>query len=189
MSGAPGDAFLGRLLREHGEMESLLAILDGEITTLEGGEPMRLILLLDAFKYLMSFPDLFHHPSEDEILRRVQAHTGAESIRIERLFREHQELAGMAKDLYRMIECARAGEPVSRDSLVAKLKEYVAALRQHMAVEEAEFFPLARTTLSETEWIAATNAIHSARDDQVFGKPLESEYEQLLRQIRAEAVP
>ena len=128
---------------EHQRLEQLLAVL--ERTMMEEKHPGDSTLVHQALVYLHEYPDACHHPKEDLIARRIRAvlQNTDGLVDIEEDHRTLRELTANA--LQSMTEEADA------ESLRATLRGYVSDYREHIADENAQFFPEALRTLSQDD--------------------------------------
>jgi hemerythrin-like domain-containing protein len=72
---------------------------------------------------------------------------------------------------------------VLREALESKGRDYVAFLRNHMQMEDEEFFPLAEKTLTKEDWNAVANAMEQ-KADPVFGPIVDMQYQELYAFIQ-----
>jgi len=64
---------LRRLRQDHANLQKLLFILERQIGAFDRREGPDWDIIEGAIDYLLTYPDLRHHPTEDRILRRLQA--------------------------------------------------------------------------------------------------------------------
>ena len=64
---------LRRLRQDHANVQKLLFILERQIAVLDRRERPDWEIIEGAIGYFLTYPDLRHHPTEDRILRCLQA--------------------------------------------------------------------------------------------------------------------
>jgi hemerythrin-like domain-containing protein len=79
-------------------------------------------------------------------------------------------------------------EVLRRDEVEVQGREFVKTLREHLSIEEAEAFPLARERLSATDWEELLNEVPSA-DDPVFGTADPARFRALFQHLMAQSQP
>jgi hemerythrin-like domain-containing protein len=142
------------LLREHRDLELLLAALGRQIHVFaEGGSP-DYDVVRGVADYLLEVPDRSHHPKEDIVFARlVEAHPHR-ALAISGLRREHRALGRGAAWFAETINALLNGSDIPRAAIVAAARSYVTAQRRHMREEEQTYFPLADRLLSASDWLA-----------------------------------
>src|ERR1022692_3828142 len=128
------------LLREHRDLELLLAALGRQIHIFESPD---YDVVLGVADYLLEFPDRSHHPKENIVFARLLEAHPHRALAISGLRRDHRALrrgaAGFAETTNAMLN----GSDIPRAAIVAAARSYVTAQRRHMREEEQRYFPLA----------------------------------------------
>ena len=157
---------MDRLRQDHVNMGRLLDMFDGQAAAMARGEEMDRKKVSNALVYCLSYPDLFHHPVEDKIYRRMLAR-GASADQIGDLERAHEELSALTRRLsHKMLEEEDSAD--GRKVLQSLLKSFVSAYRLHIEAEEKVFFPQAEEILFAADW-AAVEAEMEQCADPLFG--------------------
>ena len=134
--------------------------------------------------YMERFPQVFHHPKEEDYLfaalrRRKPEIAGT----LAKVHEEHLEGARKLKELRLLLKIYQADRGAFA-LFKEKAEYYIAFERRHMAREERELLPLALRVLQEEDW-AAIDAAFVDNDDLLFGSERRKEFEGLIHQILA----
>lgn len=167
-----------QLRKDHLNAAKLLDLLEAQIETLDKGETTDYLLMLDAMHYMTHYPDLFHHPKEDLVFKKLKQRDVSARPTVDNLVEEHKALAEKGVQFYECLQTIVSELMVSRESLESRGRDYIAFLRSHMNKEEDEIFPLASAVLREKDWAEIDTAME-AKEDPVFGKVVEENYRAL----------
>ena len=141
---------LEKLLQEHREARTLMDLLE-EQALLSPEQALDAALMCDIMHYMTHYPDLFHHPREDAVLRFMAQVRPQAADWVPRLEQEHQEIAKAGKELLNLLRGPLAAEG-ERRVVTEQALRYVDRMRAHMRIEEEEFFPAAHRWLDEPDW-------------------------------------
>ena len=97
------------LRQEHRNIESLLRVLERELSVFDRGERPDYEVVLAVIDYFKDYPDSCHHPKEDMILEKLKARDPVAAATIGDLEAEHQ------KGTRRLRRVAQAVERVLSD--------------------------------------------------------------------------
>ncbi len=180
---------ISRLLEEHRNLEKLIGLLDSFSIRQNSPGFRDMALLVDAFSYLTSFPDVRHHPVEDRITDRMHARNLLSPELKEEIGRQHRVLAKQGADLMRDLESAAREESTTWPAVALSARLYAERLRHNMAVEEMALFPLAETGLSKADWddVSALSLLMQAPVDPLFVSQTEKRFADLRKVIAEEA--
>ncbi len=171
---------------EHEYFRRLLQLLQHELDRFACGETPNYSLMLDVICYLRDWSDVYHHPREDEVFRRLALLQPAERTAIARLQQEHRVIAAAGDSLRRLLEEVEAGGVVARSEIEVAAATYLVYYGNHIAAEEESILPLAAKSLSAQDWQAARDAAPS-RSDPLFGDHPHERFSELRRRIALEA--
>ncbi len=163
---------------EHRNMTRLLNLLDHQIDLFENAIQPDYELIKEIIDYFLTFPDLYHHPKEDLIYRRIKRRVPEISGDLFDLEEEHERVSERLHDFTRAVVNVMLEMEVPRESFVAVARSFIDGERKHMAEEESHFFKLARDTLTDEDW---------ADINRAFGKftdPLDSEQGLRFRSVQ-----
>lgn len=149
----------------------------------EVGEAPNFPLLKAILDYIVSYPDRWHHPKEDDFLfAAVKRRTAEADELIADLEHEHALGYPMIADLkLRLLEFqdAPAG---SAEAFYNLANHYVELEWAHMRKEEDDLLPIAERTLAAADWVEIARAFRE-NDNPLFGIKPKEEAERLYQKI------
>ncbi len=173
---------MDQLSQDHIHIARLLDFIDREVVK-AGEEPGPEVgLLRDVMRYMTSYPDLYHHPLEDQLFAELRGHPDAGPGEITAIQAEHTEILLLGRRFLDTLEQLMMDEGVRVDAFVGMAREYTAMQRRHLHREERGLFRLARETLTPQEW-AELDAGFARAPDPVFGQGVKRMYETLSRAL------
>ena len=143
---------LRRLRQDHANLQKLLFILERQIAAFDRREGPDWDIIEGAIDYLLTYPDLRHHPTEDRILRRLQAKDPSAAAPFRDLDAGHREQSAALRRIAAATRQVLQDASMAREGYVGLLFDFVAALSDHIRKEEAGFFPAAERTLDAADW-------------------------------------
>ena len=148
----------------------------------EGHAPDFAVLRAMLF-YVDEFPERLHHPKESELLfPRLRQRCPGLASTLDRLDADHARGATSVRQLaHSLLAYEVLGTP-RRAAFEQALEGYISGYLQHMAVEEAEVLPAARSTLTEADWAVLDSAFATNRDP-LTGHVADDVFKPLFRQI------
>lgn len=155
------------LREDHRTMTRLLDKLEEQIAPLGGAAEPDFDLLNEAVSYCLTYPDLYHHPKEDQVYRRL-VEKGVSPDQVGDLEAAHKDLSGLTHRLARMLKTGADTDRAHRNKLAGLLESFVKSYRLHLEAEDKIFFPLAEGKLTPVDW-AALDAEMARRPDPLFG--------------------
>lgn len=158
------------LIAEHKNLGKLLDIIETEITAFDAGDKPDYELVQEVLDYLLTYPDMVHHPKEDAMMRRLNEVDPDAQFTIGDLEREHANLGAAIRRFKAAVANVLHDETLPRDWFSQLAREFVAFQKKHMHMEEVVFFPDVIRAFSDTDWDAAQAAIPSGAADRVFGE-------------------
>jgi hemerythrin-like domain-containing protein len=157
------------LLQEHRTIAKLLDLLERQLGLLEKSETPNYELMLQILDYFRSFPDLYHHPKEDLVFRRLAERDPEQAAQFGDLEAEHQHCSDRLNAFSRAIVVALFEAETPR-TFIGPARNFIDNERCHMASEEKTLFPAAIRCLTDDDW--AEIDVRSAR----FKDPLSEEH-------------
>jgi hemerythrin-like domain-containing protein len=113
--------------------------------------------------YLQAYPELLHHPKEDEYLFRFLRERCAEANAVlDELQAQHARGAELLQELRRTLDGSRS--PGNFDAFFPVLTAYADFQWKHMRTEEDVVLPLAERHLTPADWQAIDAAFASNRE-------------------------
>jgi hemerythrin-like domain-containing protein len=170
------------LLREHCNIESLLGVLERELSVFERGDRPDYEVVLAVIDYFKDYPDSCHHPKEDMIVAKLKARDPAAAATIGDLEAQHQEGSRRLRRVAEAVERVLSGQDLLRQTVDDIIRDFITHERQHMAMEERVVFPAALTALWAADW--ADIALKLAdRGDPFYRPGFEEKFNTLRRNI------
>ncbi|MCB1986608.1 MAG: hemerythrin domain-containing protein [Burkholderiales bacterium] len=173
-----------QLHTDHHHLHKLLNCLSHEIGCydFDSKRAPDLAIILSALDYVRTYPDKWHHPSEDIIFNRLLKKKVKESKLIKQLQIEHEKIILETKKINELFNSVAEDCIVSADELLTGARQYIALQKQHLDKENEFVYPLMDTEFSEKEWHEIENEV-KMQDDPLFNNRSKKEYDQLYRYI------
>lgn len=168
---------------EHYNIHSVLACLRYVVRQIEDGtwQP-DFDLLFAIVEYMETFPEVLHHPKEEDYLFAALLRRRPDSAAlVDRLCEDHASGMRLLDDVRAALKTYR-DDPTSFGRFRQTVNAYVDSERKHMNVEERELLPLAMAALEERDWVDI-DAAFSRNDDPVFGVAPKEKFRALFRKI------
>jgi len=142
----------------------------------------RFQVLRSMLRYIDEYPERLHHPKEDEhLFARVAAHAPQARKLIDELKKEHEQGAGLIRELERALLFFEEGWPAGGREFQQAVDAFADFHWQHMRKEELELLPIAERVLSAADWRAIERAFATNRDP--IAELQERDYERLFSRI------
>jgi len=177
-----------RLDQDHVRLARLLDLLDGLLDRFHEGDEPDYDLIAEMLEYMVSYADGIHHPTEDLIFRRVLDKGAEQRDVFEVLMHQHAVVGQMNRRFCQTLDGIVHEEVVRRDEVETQGRELVATMREHLALEDREAFPIARARLDQTDW-DAVEAIAPRADDPLFGTPDPLRFRALFQHLAQQVQP
>jgi hemerythrin-like domain-containing protein len=169
---------LDLLRQEHRNVASLLRTLERQIVEFQNGKRPDYDLIRAILDYLLSFPDVCHHPKEDLIFAKLHDRDPRTVERIGDLRSAHQELAARAREFSTGLRAVLEEAEIPREAFTRWARRLIDQERQHIDMEESTFFPDAEKTLTPTDWIELSPLMATA---DKAGERLEQLHKKILQ--------
>lgn len=179
-------SILDTLVAQHRDLSRLIALLDRQPSLEPDPQAPHVGLLVDVLVYLTNFPDVTHHPLEDQMAERLVARGKLEPDLCAELEAQHARLAQQGADLLRDMEGAMRRESMSLELVALNSRLYAERLRHNIAFEELVLFPRAEKWLDSDDWSAIAPS-YAAPADPLFSSAVDKRFTELRRIISAEA--
>ena len=178
---------MAELHQDHIHLARLLAMMDEQVALFASGGDPDLYLMIEIAQYIQHYPDLAHHPKEDQVYRvfKERADDQYKEI-IDNLMQEHRSLPVETVEFLTVLEAAANGSSIfSRDELLHNIQHFITLQRQHMDQEEHTVFPMINKTLNDEDWAGIEKNLDK-QEDPLFGKKVEALYDNLYQLINSE---
>ena len=172
-----------QLHTDHVNIVRLLGILEEQLELFHEGEAPDYVLMLDVMQYMTHYPDLFHHPKEDLIFRKLMERDSSARLVVNDLLKKHEVLAEKGERFSESLRTVLTEFMVERETLELQGRDYITTLRHHIDVEEGQVFPLAAKVLADEDWTEIDSAME-AMEDPLFGEVVQKEYLALYDYIK-----
>lgn len=159
-----------RLALDHARLTKLLDLLADLLDRFHEGDEPDFELMNEMIEYMQKYADVIHHPTEDLIFRRVLEKGEVQHDVFHVLMRQHAAITQVSQRFRESLESILKEEVQLREDVEANGRELVATMRSHLAMEDAEAFPIARARLTAEDWEAIAATAPNA-EDPVFGSP------------------
>jgi hemerythrin-like domain-containing protein len=174
--------FIEVLRQEHRNIESLLRVLERELSVFDRGERPDYEVVLAIIDYFKDYPDCCHHPKEDVIVEKLKVRDPVTAVTIGDLEAEHQEGAKRLRRLDQAVQRVLSDQDLQRRNVYNIIRDFIDHERQHMAMEERVVFPAALNALQAQDW--ADVALKMADRSDAFYQPrFEEKFNSLRRNI------
>jgi hemerythrin-like domain-containing protein len=122
-------------------------------------------LLWSIIYYIDEFPDVLHHPKEDEVLfPRIRARSHDIDATLDDLERQHTSSRPHLDALKTLLGRMEAEIPGAVQAFSTKVSTYAGFHYKHMAQEEAEVLPKASEVLTAQDWDEVAAAFAANQD-------------------------
>ena len=140
------------LRNEHCNIESLLCVLERELSVFDRGDRPNYELVLAVIEYFKDYPDTCHHPKEDMIFAKLKARDPATLAMIGDLEVGHHEGAERLHRVAQAIERVLSDQDLVRQNVDNIIRDFINHERRHMAMEERLVFRAALNALLPEDW-------------------------------------
>jgi hemerythrin-like domain-containing protein len=138
------------LRQEHRNIESLLRVLERELSVFDRGERPDYEVVLAVIDYFKDYPDSCHHPKE--VLEKLKARDPVAAATIGDLEAEHQKGTRRLRRVAQAVERVLSDQDLVRENVANIVRDFINHERQHMAMEERVVFPAALNALRPKDW-------------------------------------
>lgn len=161
------------LHEEHRAITRMLGLLERQVVLLEQGREADIDVLKEVVDYFRTFPDIYHHPKEDLIVRVIAQRDAEAAAPLATLADEHEAGSSDLVDLTRALVGMLLEPERETARFIDLARHFLDNERRHIAWEEGNFFDIAATTLTQSDWADIDRRIarletprfeHSARD-------------------------
>ncbi len=180
------NSVIDRIQQDHRNTEQLLALMEHETGHLETGDYTNLPLLADIMHYFVNYPDLYHHPLEDQVFALLKKRAPATAKQVDQMYGEHVQMGEASESLLELTTELQGNAVTPRNKVVQQFRDYLRLYREHIQREEQDLLPVAAKTLNASDWQSLEKQF-ATNKDPLFGKLLQRQYQTLYKVIMAEA--
>jgi hemerythrin-like domain-containing protein len=171
-----------RLFQEHRNIEKLLVVLEHELEIFDRGDRPDYEVIRAIVGYFEVYPDVYHHPQEDQVFARLKQRDPAAAAKIGDLAREHQKGAERLRRVAHAVDSVLADQEVLRQTVDTIIRDFIDHERRHMAMEESYFFPAAKQALRPEDWAEIASTL-TPRNDPLFSDAVEERFDTVRAHI------
>lgn len=156
------EAHIERLREDHQRLLRVLVQLDRDLQQCRSAERQfadALIPVINALHFIRGYPELWHHPLEDLLFRRLLELDVPCALSVERLLEEHGAMALQTASLLEQFEQEVRLERKPDDSLLDACYAYFEQQVAHQKLESENVFPVMAAFLGRSDWRAAEVAL------------------------------
>ena len=172
------------LREEHMNMTKMLDAFERQLLVFDAAGSPDYDIIQGSVDYCLDYLDLYHHPREDLVFRKLQSRNPAAGTAIGNLEAEHKKLAELARRVKTMVQHVVGDVEVSRQSFDRLARKFLMSYQRHIKTEERLYFPAVVANLRSQDWAEIDNQL-TTPDDPVFGRSTEKRFEALHRNIVA----
>ncbi|MEA2782311.1 MAG: hypothetical protein QOK29_3855 [Rhodospirillaceae bacterium] len=172
------------LHQEHLNMTKMLDAFERQLSAFDAAGSPDYDIIQGSVDYCLDYLDLYHHPKEVLVLRKLQSRDPTAAAAVGNLEAEHKKLAELANRVRAAIEQVLRDAGMSRQSFDRTARGFLESYRSHIETEERLHFPAVVASLSPQDWFDIENHLTSL-EDPAFGKKIWKRFEALHRNIVA----
>jgi hemerythrin-like domain-containing protein len=170
------------LRHEHRNIEKMLLVLEQELKVFARGERPDYEVIQAVIAYFQVYPDLYHHPPENLVFEKLKARDSTAATKIGDLEAAHRTGSDRLRRVAQAIESVLADRDLLRQSVSDIIGDFIQQERQHIAMEERDFFPAAVKALRPQDWAEIASRLTDQKDP-LFSEIVEQRFEAVRRHI------
>jgi hemerythrin-like domain-containing protein len=170
------------LRHEHRNIEKMLLVLEQELKVFARGERPDYEVIQAVIAYFQVYPDLYHHPPENLVFEKLKARDSTAATKIGDLEAAHRTGSDRLRRVAQAIESVLADRDLLRQSVSDIIGDFIEQERQHIAMEERDFFPAAVKALRPQDWAEIASRLTDQKDP-LFSEIVEQRFEAVRRHI------
>jgi hemerythrin-like domain-containing protein len=171
------------LRQEHRNVEKLLRVLEKELNVFDRGEQPDYEVIRAAIAYFEVYPELYHHPQEDVVFKKLKECDPAAAAIVGDLAADHRRGAERLRKVSQAIESVLADQIIPRQSVDSIIRDFIMHERHHMAMEERDFFPAAVRALQPKDWAEIASTLTEQKHDPLFNEIVEQKFDVVRKHI------
>ncbi len=168
------------LHQDHINTTKLLDALEQQLVIFGRAEVPDYEMMQGIMGYFLDYPELYHHPTEDLILRKMESRSWAAKDGFPDPHHEHQKLAAMTRGFSTAIQNILLEIEITREAFQQRARKFLDFYRSHIKKEDEVFFPAALEVLTKEDWVEISE-VREVWDDPIF-RPKSHERLETLRE-------
>jgi hemerythrin-like domain-containing protein len=165
-----------RLLREHRNVEMLLAVLERELEIFDRAGRPDYEVIRAIISYFEVFPEVYHHPQEDLVFAKLELRDPAAAAKVGDLALEHQKGAQRLHRVAQAVDSVLADREIPRQNVDHIVRDFIEHQRYHIMMEDRDFFPAALKALEPQDWTEIASALIN-QEDPLFSEAVEEKFD------------
>ena len=157
-------AVIDSIRNEHRTMAHLLDLLESQVDLFEQTDQPDYDLIREIIDYFLTFPDLYHHPKEDVVFRKLKARDAKCVEPFGELEELHEEVSERLHEFTRAVVNVLMEAEMPRDTFVSLARNFISGERAHMRAEEKHFLPVAADRLTPSDWREIEDVVSKFKD-------------------------
>jgi len=170
------------LRQEHRNIEKLLLVLERELSIFGRGERPDYEVIHAVIAYFQVYPDAYHHPQEDMVFQKLKARDPTAAANVGDLAAEHRIGAQRLRRVAQAVKNVLNDRELLRQTVNDIIRDFIEHERQHIALEERDFFPAALKSLQPQDWAEIASRLTDQKDP-LFSTPVEERFDAVRRHI------
>ena len=173
---------LQQLCADHRQMTRILFHLEREIRSYGGlsARAPSLDQVLDILDYIQVYPEIWHHPTEDLLYRRLLDQSSSGYAAVEEVMAEHEVLEMLTRRLLGLFNAIAVDQVVPRAELLKASYDFIRQQLHHIRREQALVFPLLEEAFTRQDWRWLQQQLAGQTGDRQMAL---GEYGHIYRQI------
>lgn len=149
----------------------------------EGSDPLNLDAFRQAFHYMETFLNTYHHPKEDAYLFPLMRERCPDvGDVLDELEKQHQQLPQYVTGMQEKLDRYEANPAEERANLCDAIETCCVKEIGHMKLEESRILSAARDSLTEEDWRTVDTAF-AENKDPLFSEERTASYDALFREL------
>jgi len=170
------------LRQEHRNIEKLLRVLERELSLFGRAERPDYEVIRAVIAYFEVYPDVYHHPQEDLVFRKLKARDPTAAAGVGDLAAEHRSGAERLRRVAQAVQGVLTEQEIPRQTVDGIVRDFIARERHHMAMEERVFFPAAIAALQPQDWVEIASTLTDQKDP-LFSAVVEERFDSVRKHI------
>jgi hemerythrin-like domain-containing protein len=172
------DTLQQQFVRDHHRITRVLNLIEAELSRCEHmpHTDIDLSLIIDGLEYISAYPEQYHHPMEEKIIRLINGKSFIGGLN--RLSAQHQFLEQETRRFKNLFNLIANGCLIDLKRLINQFRRYCDMQLDHLKLEDEILLPAIATSLSTREC-----AVLRAELDRESGEVTKAEFSDLYRSL------
>jgi hemerythrin-like domain-containing protein len=180
----PEPEVITQLKRDHENMRRVIDVLGSQLERHQQRRRVSDDLLAEIVDYLIHYPDMWHHPKEDVIFKRLITRCPDCELLVRGIMLEHRELAEHNRRLAAALYNIRMKFDLPAGWLQSHISKCIDKNLHHMRKEDEFYFPLASRELTDEDWKWIETEISMWKKTPLISDEVLAGYPQLADELK-----